>query len=71
VVKFYNLSVPRSGTSNANKGVLMAAMAYNIKKYMKLTKISAKTAAQYAQKLLVDFFVHLQRLFSPYPSLKF
>jgi hypothetical protein len=49
----------------------MAAMAYNIKKYMKLTKISAKTAAQYAQKLLVDFFVHLQRLFSPYPSLKF
>jgi len=59
------------GISNANKGMLMAAMAYNLKKYLKFSQKRVETVARSAEKHLLDLFAEIQLILSPYPSLKF
>lgn len=59
------------GISNANKGMLMAAMAYNLKKYLKFTKNSAKTMARSAEKHLLDLFAQIRLFLSPYTGFIF
>jgi hypothetical protein len=38
------------GISNANKGMLMAAMAYNLKKYLKFSQERVETAVNLAKR---------------------
>jgi hypothetical protein len=57
------------GISNANKGMLMAAMAYNLKKYLKFSKKKSGNASQEYRKAL-DLFVQIQLILNPNPSFK-
>ncbi|MFT6353456.1 MAG: hypothetical protein ACJAXD_000436 [Cryomorphaceae bacterium] len=41
------------GISNANKGMLMAAMAYNLKKYLKFSQKRVETLAKSTEKHLI------------------
>ena len=59
------------GISNANKVMLTAAMAYNLKKYLKFTKKHAETIAQSAEKHLLDVFALIRLILSSYPLFKF
>jgi hypothetical protein len=59
------------GINNANKGMLVAAMAYNLKKYLKFTQKRVETSALSAQKHLIDFFVSIRLILKPNLSLKF
>lgn len=58
------------GISNANKGMLMAAMAYNLKKYLKFTQKRVKTVAQSAEKHLTELFALIALILKPNPSFK-
>jgi hypothetical protein len=58
------------GISNANKGMLMAAMAYNLKKYLKFTKNRVETASKSAEKHLLDLFGMIRLILKPNPSFK-
>lgn len=49
----------------------MAAMTYNLKKYLRFTKNSAATVAKSAKKHMLDLLAEIQLILSPYPSLKF
>ncbi len=44
------------GIENANKGMLTAATAYNLKKYLNFTTKTAQSAAKAAQKTVLHFF---------------
>jgi transposase len=59
------------GISNANKCMLVAAMAYNLKKYMKFTKNKAESVAQVAQKTVLEHIAQIPLILSPYPALHF
>lgn len=59
------------GISNANKGMLIAAMAYNLKKYLKFTQKRVETATQSVEKHLLDFFELLWLILKPNLSLKY
>jgi len=58
------------GISNANKGMLMAAMAYNLKKYLKFIQKRVKTVAQSAEKHLTELFALIELISKPNPSFK-
>jgi hypothetical protein len=65
------------GISNANKGMLMAAMAYNLKKYLKFTQKRVETVAKSAQKHLhgpqaglPQLFTFIGLILKPNPSFK-
>jgi hypothetical protein len=57
------------GISNANKGKLMAGMAYSLKKYLKFTKNRVEIATKSAEKHWLDFFEHIWPVLRPNPSL--
>jgi hypothetical protein len=59
------------GISNANKCMLVAAMAYNLKKYLKFTKNKAESVAQAAQKTILEIIAKIELILSPNPSLNF
>ena len=59
------------GISNANKVMLTAAMAYNLKKYLKFTKKHVETLAQSAEKHLLDVFALIRLILSSYPLLNY
>jgi len=59
------------GISNANKCMLFAAMAYNLKKYLKFTKKLVKTEAKVVQRSMLELLREIGLIFSQYPSLKF
>jgi transposase len=59
------------GISNANKCMLVAAMAYNLKKYLKFTKNKAESVAQVAQKTILEIIAKIELILSPNPSLNF
>lgn len=63
--------VNTSGISNANKGMLTAAMAYNLKKYLKFTQKRLETVAMSAAKHLTELFAFIGLISKPNPSLKF
>jgi transposase len=58
------------GISNANKGMLMAAMAYNLKKYLKFTQKRVETVAMGAEKHLLQLFALIGLILKPNPSFK-
>ncbi|MCH2231585.1 MAG: transposase [Crocinitomicaceae bacterium] len=58
------------GISNANKGMLMAAMAYNLKKYLKFTQKRVETVATSAEKHLIELFALIGLILKPNPSFK-
>jgi hypothetical protein len=47
------------GISNANKCMLMSAMAYNLKKYLKFIETKAKNEAKVAQRACVHFIMFI------------
>ncbi|MBL4655046.1 MAG: IS1182 family transposase, partial [Bacteroidia bacterium] len=56
------------GIDNANKVMMMAAIAYNLKKYLKFTKNKVETVAKHAKETgisLFDYFCQLLLLTSP------
>ena len=59
------------GISNANKGMLIAAMAYNIKKYLKFTQKRVETVARNAEKSLLYFLELICLVLRPNSSFKF
>ena len=59
------------GISNAHKCMLVAAMAYNLKKYLKFTKNKAESVAQAAQKTILEIIAKIELILSPNPSLNF
>lgn len=59
------------GISNANKCMLVAAMAYNLKKYLKFTKNKAESMAQIAQKTVLEIIAQIQWILSPYATMNF
>lgn len=58
------------GIHNANKGMLTAAMAYNLKKYLKFMKKNAESAAKSAERHLFQFFLQIRLVLSLIPDLK-
>lgn len=58
------------GISNANKGMLMAAMAYNLKKYLRFTQNHVETITQSAEKHLIALFAQIRLAISPYTGIK-
>jgi len=58
------------GISNANKGMLMAAMAYNLKKYLKFSQKRVQTVAKSAKKHLLQLLTLVSLIFKPNPSFK-
>jgi len=57
LINFYNLKrVNTRGIAQANKHVLMAALCYNLKKYMKFTRKKPKTQAQAMSKVAEMLF---------------
>jgi hypothetical protein len=58
------------GISNANKGMLMAAMAYNLKKYLRFTQKRVETVARSAEKHLTQLFTFIGLILKPNPSFK-
>lgn len=58
------------GISNANKGMLMAAMAYNLKKYLRFTQNHVETITQRAEKHLIALFAQIRLAISPYTGIK-
>jgi hypothetical protein len=67
------------GISNANKGMLMAAMAYHpsaslrtgLKKYLKFKKNRVEIATKSAEKHLLDLFTMIRLILKPNLSLQF
>jgi len=59
------------GINHANKGMLLAAMAYNLKKYLKFTQKRVGTVAQSAEKRLNGLFALIALILKPNTSLKF
>ena len=59
------------GIANANKGMLTAAMAYNLKKYLKFTKNNAESAAQNIEMHFFRFFLQIRLVLTPIFALKF
>lgn len=59
------------GIQNANKCMLTAAMAYNLKKYLKFTKNRVESVTQCAKKHLLELFYLIQHILSLYPIFKF
>lgn len=58
------------GIKQANKVMLMAAVAYNIKKYLKYTKKLTNTMSQEAQLAALHFFDVIGLVIRPYKPLK-
>ena len=58
------------GITNANKGMLMAATAYNLKKFLKFIKKDVKSVSISAEKHLLNHLALLQLILSPNRSLK-
>ena len=58
------------GIGNANKCMLMSAMAYNLKKYMKFIEKKVKSEAKAAQRSCVHFMILLGLILSPYKPIK-
>jgi transposase len=58
------------GISNANKGMLMAAMAYNLKKYLKFTQKRVQTVAKSAENHLLQLLTLVSLILKPNPSFK-
>lgn len=58
------------GISNANKVMLSAAMAYNLKKYLKFTKNTVESGVQVMQNTMANYFNQWPLIFSLHPSLK-
>lgn len=56
------------GIRQANKHVLMAALAYNLKKYMKFRRKKVKTKALEQPKVQKCFAGHLPRFTAPQAS---
>ena len=56
------------GISNANKGMPMAAMAYNLKKYLKFSQKRVETAAKSAQKHLLQLLALVRLIIKPNPT---
>jgi len=59
------------GINNANKGMLMAAMAYNLKKYLKFTQKPVENVAMRAEKQMFRLFELIRLVLKPNPSFKF
>ena len=58
------------GIANANKGMLMAATAYNLKKFLKFIKKDVKSVSISAEKHLLNHLALLQLILSPNRSHK-
>ena len=58
------------GIKQANKVMLIAAVAYNIKKYLKYTKKLTNTMSQEAQLAALHFFDTIGLVLRPYKALK-
>jgi len=57
LINFYNLKrLNTRGIAQANKHVLMAALCYNLKKYMKFTRKKPKIQAQAISKVAEMLF---------------
>lgn len=56
------------GISNANKGMLVAGMAYNLKKYLKYSQKLARSEAKAARKAMLDFMMQIRRILKPHPK---
>lgn len=59
------------GIANANKVMLMVAMAYNLKKYLKFTKNKVETMSKAVENILQLFFEHIWGNTDPYKPLNF
>ena len=59
------------GITNANKVMLMAAMAYNLKKYLKFTKNKVETLSKAAENAVQLFFEHIRGNTGLFKSLNF
>ena len=59
------------GISNANKVMLCAAMAYNLKKYLKFTRKRVESVAQSMQAATSSLLGHIWGVFGPSPTLHF
>lgn len=59
------------GIGNANKCMLAAAMAYNLKKYLKFTKNKAESVVQTAQRTTSGLFSQIRLILRPLPNLGF
>lgn len=59
------------GISNANKCMLAAAMAYNLKKYLKFNKNQVESVTQVAEKTSLQLLNALKQLFQPELTFKF
>lgn len=62
--------VNTKGLKQANKCMLMAGTAYNIKKYLKYTQKLEKTVAKAMEVMLLYLTGSIWRILSPYPTLK-
>ena len=62
--------VNTKGLKQANKVMLMAGTAYNLKKYLRYTQKLEKTVAKTAEAVLHYFIGLLRLIISPYPTLK-
>ena len=62
--------VNTKGLKQANKCMLMAGTAYNIKKYLKYTQKLEKTLAKAMEVTFVHFASLIRLILSPYPTLK-
>ena len=62
--------VNTKGISQANKVMLMAGMAYNLKKYMKFTQIKAQSAVNTVEKAFSDFFGFILSILMQYEPSK-
>jgi hypothetical protein len=58
------------GIDKANKVILMSAMAYNLKKYLKFIKKEVRTKAQEQRSALTNLFSQIQVLFMRFKLLK-
>lgn len=59
------------GIQNATKCMLAAAMAYNLKKYLKFTQTKAESIAKISQNAMREFISQIRLILSPNPSLKY
>lgn len=59
------------GISNANKNMLMAAMAYNLKKYLKFSQKRVETVVKSAENHLLRLIDLIRLISKPNPSFRF
>ena len=72
LINYYGMrKVNTKGASQANKVMMMAATAYNLKKLLKYSNLIPRTAIVNALSLFLYFLIEVSLFLSPYKQLKF